>query len=345
MGLSKRITITGVAIHNDLEGRTVADAHPQSAITGLETAITNITNTASAASNTALSANDTATQAASNASSAEAAVTDIQTMIGTDSLQTTAQTLKGGINEVFISANNGKSNIATAIVGKGGTANGSMTFSQLSTAITEIPNVTNSTGNATEADVLAPHTFSNDAGISKTGTMPDNSSVNRYAISYNSVPGTISLKPPTGFYKQDSASSFVMLDDPNFIATNIANGASIFGLTGTNTNLKWQTGTTYSRNMEFFNDGIAGGQRDYYPIEVSGLNFTPKLIIGYRVSNGNPCVAVCTLAPLNSQGLVSVYAGTYQGEIAMPAYVNYGGFKLPTSLTDINIEVYWMAAG
>jgi hypothetical protein len=111
------------------------------------------------------------------------------------------------------------------------------------------------------------------------------------------------------------------------------------------TGLKVATGTTNSRNAETFFDGIGGGQRDYYPIEVSGLDFSPRLIVGYKVSNGNPCVAVCTSAPLNSQGLISIYAGDYQGELAMPAYINYGGFKLPTSLSEINIPVYWMAAG
>ncbi len=54
-------------------------------------------------------------------------------------LQTTHKaSLVGAVNELFTSVSNGKSQIATAITGKGGTATGSDTFAQLATAIGRI---------------------------------------------------------------------------------------------------------------------------------------------------------------------------------------------------------------
>lgn len=48
----------------------------------------------------------------------------------------TATDVEGALKEVFTNANNGKSSIANAINGAGGSANNSMTFNQLATAIT-----------------------------------------------------------------------------------------------------------------------------------------------------------------------------------------------------------------
>lgn len=56
-----------------------------------------------------------------------------------NSLKTSNKNIVGAINEVFQYANDGKSSIASAIVGKGGNANTAMTFAQLSTAIKNLP--------------------------------------------------------------------------------------------------------------------------------------------------------------------------------------------------------------
>lgn len=63
---------------------------------------------------------------------------DIAKEIGEKTLQTTAQDIKGAINEVFQSASNGKGLIATAITGKGVDASSNDTFSQLATKIQQI---------------------------------------------------------------------------------------------------------------------------------------------------------------------------------------------------------------
>ncbi|AGX43269.1 hypothetical protein [Clostridium saccharobutylicum] len=59
-------------------------------------------------------------------------------------------TLNNLANSAFQSASNGKNSIANAITGKGGSANGGMTFDQLASAITSIPGVKYSSGTTTE---------------------------------------------------------------------------------------------------------------------------------------------------------------------------------------------------
>lgn len=68
-------------------------------------------------------------------------IDEIDDKIGdlTDLSTTTKTNVVAAINELFTSANNGKSAIAGAIVGKGGTASSSQTFAQLAAAITALP--------------------------------------------------------------------------------------------------------------------------------------------------------------------------------------------------------------
>lgn len=51
----------------------------------------------------------------------------------------TADEVEGALAELFINVNNGKELVAESIVDKGGSASGSDTFTQLATAITNIP--------------------------------------------------------------------------------------------------------------------------------------------------------------------------------------------------------------
>lgn len=69
-------------------------------------------------------------------------------------LRTSNKNIVGAINEVFQYANDGKSSIASAIVGKGGNANTAMTFAQLATAIRNLP-----TKNDAYADLSALFRF------------------------------------------------------------------------------------------------------------------------------------------------------------------------------------------
>ena len=73
-----------------------------------------------------------------NISTLSTQVEDIANEIGTETLNTTAQDLKGAINEVFQSASNGKLAIVTALTGKGINASNTDTFEELAQKITQI---------------------------------------------------------------------------------------------------------------------------------------------------------------------------------------------------------------
>ncbi|HBJ2609730.1 TPA: phage tail protein [Clostridium botulinum] len=62
----------------------------------------------------------------------------IATEIGTEKLKTNAKDIKSSINELFISASNGKTKVATAITGKGIPASGSDSYDTLSNKIKNI---------------------------------------------------------------------------------------------------------------------------------------------------------------------------------------------------------------
>ncbi|EQB4336223.1 phage tail protein [Clostridium botulinum] len=63
---------------------------------------------------------------------------DIATEIGTEKLKTNAKDIKSSINELFTSASNGKTKVATAITGKGVPASGSDSYDTLSNKIKNI---------------------------------------------------------------------------------------------------------------------------------------------------------------------------------------------------------------
>ncbi|MDI4647407.1 hypothetical protein [Cohnella hashimotonis] len=160
--------------------------------------------------------------------------------IGTlSSLQTTAKTdLVSAVNELFTSASNGKSAIATAITGKGVAASSSDSFNSLATKIGSIAGEGSegTGGTALPEQVLQDQTFTNDFGL-QTGTMidrlhaPDKSPNGWYAQE-----GALEVYPQEGFYKQDynnEEHAYVLLADENFKAENIKKDIEIFGLLGT----------------------------------------------------------------------------------------------------------------
>jgi hypothetical protein len=172
MGLSKRVSIDpGDITHNQLPGRDSADAHPQEAITGLSAKLTSIEGKADTAITNAADAKSTAQAAQGTAAQAAADVDTLSLDVGDISqLQTTAKgSVVAAINENFTNAANGKTNVANAISGKGGTANSSMTFDQLAAAITAIPTPATPTGDAVAADVRTGKTFSNAVGTGIAG--------------------------------------------------------------------------------------------------------------------------------------------------------------------------------
>lgn len=292
MGLNKpgSGTLPTNTPHNDLINRTAVDSHPMSAITGLvsdlsakATAITTATNTANSASTTAGTADTKATQAETKADTAISRIgtlTNLQTSNKTDLVQ--------ALNENFTNANNGKSAIATAVNGKGGTANASMTFSQLASAVTGIPNIDEATGDAVASNVLAGKTFSNDVGNGIVGTMPDRAGVN--SSTQNSIVGTtLRFRPPTGYY--DGVDDLVSVTDADFIAGNIKSGVDLFGLVGTlvdGTGKKsYASGVIASSGGTLQYSYIDSSGNPNYPYTTISPGFVPRIIKIRNGSNGN----------------------------------------------------------
>ncbi|ATW27952.1 hypothetical protein [Candidatus Formimonas warabiya] len=153
----------------------------------------------------------------------------------------TATDVEGAIQELFISASNGKSSIASAITGMGQSASGSDSFSTLASKISAI----SSDANAAAGNVLSGKTAY--VGGSKiTGTMPNRAGDN-VNISSSVVGTTLKLRSPAGYY--DGIDDTVYITDADFVASNIKNGINIFGLTGTlgaSQSLVWSTSGTYS---------------------------------------------------------------------------------------------------
>jgi len=114
------------------------------------------------------------------------------------------------------------------------------------------------TGNATTADVLSGKTFYNTNLKSKaTGAMP-----NRGAVVI--TPRTSNQAIQAGYH---NGSGYVK-GDSNLVAANIVAGKSIFGVEGSTIGLKVAIGSVHRQ----------GNPLEEY-ITVSGLDFTPKIII------------------------------------------------------------------
>lgn len=112
-------------------------------------------------------------------------------------LQTTAKTSAvAAINELFTSASNGKSAVATAITGKGVTASGSDSYATLSTKIGNI---------AKDTTALAPHLLYNKTmyagGVKVTGTMPELTGVRVAQGVGKWADNALAVYPEKGFQK------------------------------------------------------------------------------------------------------------------------------------------------
>lgn len=107
------------------------------------------------------------------------------------------------------------------------------------------------------------------AGV--TGTMP-NRSGNNNALAISRSGTTLRFRSPKGYY--DGVDDTVQYSDPNFVASNIVSGKTIFGLTGTA-----PIGKRYATGV-LANDGLEVHDRRRYSVaEYYGLNFTPKMVI------------------------------------------------------------------
>lgn len=155
---------------------------------------------------------------------------------------------------------------------------------------------------------------------------------------------TLRIRPQPGYYPGDSGNS-VQWDDPNWIAANIRQGVSIFGLEGTfSGNYAEGTAPISSDTLEFNRAGSGPIQHQY--VTVSGLNFLPRVIVitketgDYRYGEtvyydyfrfNSTTKIVCLL--LN-------YEVVY---LTGNAYVNATGFRLPVNMAASSVK--WVAYG
>lgn len=142
---------------------------------------------------------------------------------------------------------------------------------------TEVVDTTTALG-ATAAQILSGREgFVN--GVKVTGTMP-NRAGDTAALSSQVVGTTLKLLASAGY--RDGVDDYVTITDPNFIAANISNGVSIFGLVGSLIPTmpgKWPT----SPLNEF-----------YVPVSYYNINFEPIItstgeiyVIGRNDRSGN----------------------------------------------------------
>lgn len=139
---------------------------------------------------------------------------DIAKEVGTETLKTTAQDVKGAINEVFQNVSNGKQLIATAITDKGVTTSSDSTFQTMATNIRGIPN--------------------QGGGITPTGTINITANgtidVTNYANAVINVEGTgstiITTNKNTLNKRGNKKLSFGVISDIH-ITTDTTNGANV----------------------------------------------------------------------------------------------------------------------
>lgn len=127
-------------------------------------------------------------------------------------------------SELFQSVSDGKSAVAAAITDKGVTTAADATFQQMATNIGQIQTGTDtSDATATAGDILSGKTAYGASG-KLTGTIPSQNAV-------TITPGTTQQTAiPAGTYAVGAAT---VEGDANLIPGNIAEGVSIFGVTGT----------------------------------------------------------------------------------------------------------------
>lgn len=175
------------------------------------------------------------------------------------------------------------------------------------------------TGTATPAQVLATVPYSNETDTDLIGTMINLSGVYT-STTLAGINGTqIIIQLPNGF-SDGIAGTYCYIIEPNFLTANILSGKSILGLTGSAKRSQTGSSTTTS----------ASG----YPITVTGLSFTPRLIKASFQGNE-------TLLDTAKSATINYYLGS--AATASPCSVNSSGFVLATGSGTAGTSVSWEA--
>jgi len=136
-------------------------------------------------------------------------------------------------------------------------------------------------------------------GAQVVGTMPNRTGhVTGQSISRSGT--TLRIRPQPGYYPGDSGNS-VQWNDPNWVAQNIREGVSIFGLTGTLTERKFASGTVTAAMT-----GV---------IDVSRLSFQPVLVVIQGITQTSE------IAILNSLSYIKVFL--FDSGVNNTSYINF----------------------
>lgn len=205
-----------------------------------------------------------------------------------------------------------------------------------------------SVGDAVAANIVAGKKACVDGAVI-TGNIPTVSwrvdATDNYGYGGLDGAGTLLLKVPPHIYVTGTGDTYVRGIDPNFIASNIANGVRIFGITGTmSAGKKFASGTvtvTGGYTWAKFDGGTVSGNG----AAVSGLNFTPSVILLWsgteaylRPTIYKPNIYVNTLGDkANCSGMDQTF---YKEGGSMS--VVYGSFLIP-ALTSVGVVLNWLA--
>jgi hypothetical protein len=131
-------------------------------------------------------------------------------------------------------------------------------------------------GTAVASEVLSGKTIGTDGGI-VTGTMPHFKGHNEAAYVEPNPGGTrLYMMPHVGYYDAGANNTWIYKDDPNYIASNIRAGASIFGIVGT---------LIEGKRVATGSQPVPQGMT--ISASVSGLTFRPRIISVWCPSHDN----------------------------------------------------------
>lgn len=192
-------------------------------------------------------------------------------------------------------------------------------------------------GTAVPQDVLSGKSFINKDG-KQVGAMPNRTgNVTGRSISRSGT--TLRIAPQTGYYGDTSN---VQWSDPSWVADNIKQDVSIFGLPGNLQPRYYATGTVSVSSIKV--DGfiyMTGYSTSSYAAEVAGLTFAPKEVrFYYTLGSGNAYVSIAFSEALPPgfniiTGSVrsdesNIYGSTLY-KLSGAAYISSTGFRLPVS--------------
>jgi len=187
-------------------------------------------------------------------------------------------------------------------------------------------------GNAQPSDVLSGKTFTNDFG-EQVGTMPNRTGhVTGQSISRSGT--TLRIRPQPGYYPGDSGNS-VQYSDPNWVAQNIRQGVSIFGLAGT-----LEVGIKAAKGNGTTNNGI---------VTVSSLAFQPRYILATLNSGGNTLYLAVWGDSNHSEFIKYLYryvvsSDSFSGIASFPWTVTENGFSVSfNGFGNVNGSYSWVA--